>query len=92
MKWPWTRDITALTRLLIKWMEKDMANWSDLAAQIIELKHETVRVFAVLDDIRQRLDNVLKADAIDQVEVQKAHDAIAEVVADMDHKIHADGV
>jgi hypothetical protein len=69
-----------------------MANWSDLASKIIELKRETERVFAVLDDVRARLDTVLKADIVDQVEIQKAHDAVAEVVADMDHKIHADGV
>jgi hypothetical protein len=69
-----------------------MANWNDLAAKIIELKRETERVFAVLDDVRGRLDAVLKADMIDQVEIQKAHDAVAEVVADMDQKIHADGM
>ncbi len=69
-----------------------MANWSDLASRIVELKRETERVFAVLDDVRGRLDAVLKADMIDQVEIQKAHDAVAEVVADMDQKIHADGM
>jgi hypothetical protein len=69
-----------------------MANWSDLAAKIVELKRETERVFAVLDDVRARLDAVLKADIVDQVEIQKAHDAVAEVVADMDQKIHADGM
>jgi hypothetical protein len=69
-----------------------MANWSDLASKIIELKRETERVFAVLDDVRARLDAVLKADIVDQVEIQKAHDAVAEVVADMDQKIHADGM
>jgi hypothetical protein len=69
-----------------------MANWSDLASKIIELKRETERVFAVLDDVRARLDAVLKADMVDQVEIQKAHDAVAEVVAEMDQKIHADGV
>jgi hypothetical protein len=69
-----------------------MANWSDLASKIVELKRETERVFAVLDDVRARLDAVLKADIVDQVEIQKAHDAVAEVVADMDQKIHADGM
>jgi hypothetical protein len=69
-----------------------MANWSDLASKIIELKRETERVFAVLDDVRGRLDAVLKADMVDQVEIQKAHDAVAEVVAEMDQKIHADGM
>jgi hypothetical protein len=69
-----------------------MANWSDLASKIVELKRETERVFAVLDDVRGRLDAVLKADMIDQVEIKKAHDAVAEVVADMDQKIHADGM
>lgn len=69
-----------------------MANWNDLAAKILELKQETVRVFKVLDDVRGQLAAVLAADALDQDEVQKAHDAIAGVVADMDHKIHADGV
>jgi hypothetical protein len=69
-----------------------MANWSDLASKIIELKRETERVFAVLDMVRAQLADVLKADMVDQVEVQKAHDAIAEVVADMDQKIHADGM
>jgi predicted component of type VI protein secretion system len=69
-----------------------MANWSDLAAKIIELKRETERVFAVLDDVRSRLDAVLKADMVDQVEIQKAHDSVAEIVAEMDQKIHADGM
>jgi hypothetical protein len=69
-----------------------MANWSDLAAKIIELKRETERVFAVLNDVRERLDAALKADMVDQVEIQKAHDAVAEVVAQMDHEIHADGM
>jgi hypothetical protein len=77
---------------MITWRKKDMANWSDLAAKIIELKRETERVFAVLDDVRSRLDAVLKADMVDQVEIQKAHDAVAEVVAEMDQKIHADGM
>jgi hypothetical protein len=69
-----------------------MANWSDLASKIIELKRETERVFAVLNDVRERLDAALKADMVDQVEIQKAHDAVAEVVAQMDHEIHADGM
>jgi hypothetical protein len=69
-----------------------MANWSDLASKIIELKRETERVFAVLDTVRAQLAEVLRADMIDQVEIQKAHDAVAEVVADMDQKIHADGM
>jgi hypothetical protein len=69
-----------------------MANWSDLAAKIIELKRETERVFAVLDMVRAQLAEVLKADMVDQVEIQKAHDAVAEVVAEMDQKIHADGM
>jgi DNA-directed RNA polymerase subunit F len=69
-----------------------MANWSDLAAKIIELKRETERVFAVLNDVRERLDAACKADAVDQEEIKKAHDEIAAVVAQMDHEIHADGV
>jgi hypothetical protein len=69
-----------------------MANWSDLASKIIDLKRNTERVFAVLDDVRARLDAVLKADMVDQVEIQKAHDDIATVVAQMDSEIHADGM
>lgn len=69
-----------------------MANWNDLAAKILELKQETVKVLKTLDDVRAQLAAVLAADALDQAEVQKAHDAIAEVVADMDHKVHADGM
>jgi hypothetical protein len=69
-----------------------MANWSDLASKIIELKRETERVFAVLNDVRERLDNCIKADSVDQVEIQKAHDEIAAVVAQMDQEIHADGM
>jgi hypothetical protein len=84
--------LDCLVDLLFTWRKKDMANWSDLASRIVELKRETERVFAVLDDVRGRLDAVLKADMIDQVEIQKAHDAVAEVVADMDQKIHADGM
>jgi hypothetical protein len=68
-----------------------MANWSDLAAKIIELKRETERVFAVLNDVRDRLEKCAAADSVDQVEIQKAHDEIAAVVAQMDHEIHADG-
>jgi hypothetical protein len=86
------RRIEVLIRYIVRWRKNDMANWSDLASKIIELKRETERVFATLDDVRKRLDDVLKADAVDQSEVQKAHDAIAEVVADMDQKIHADGM
>jgi hypothetical protein len=81
-----------LIDLLIAWRKRDMANWSDLAAKIIELKRETERVFAVLDMVRAQLAEVLKADMVDQVEIQKAHDAVAEVVAEMDQKIHADGM
>jgi hypothetical protein len=84
--------VDCLVDLLCTWRKRDMANWSDLAAKIIELKRETERVFAVLDDVRARLDAVLKADMVDQVEIQKAHDAVAEVVAEMDSKIHADGM
>jgi hypothetical protein len=84
--------LDCLVELLITWRKRDMANWSDLASKIIELKRETERVFAVLDDVRGRLDAVLKADMVDQVEIQKAHDAVAEVVAEMDQKIHADGM
>ncbi len=69
-----------------------MANWSDLAAKIIDLKRETERVFAVLDMVRNDLAKALEADMVDQAEIQKAHDAVAEVVADMDQKIHADGM
>jgi hypothetical protein len=69
-----------------------MANWSDLAAKIIDLKRKTEETLAVLDMVRQQLADVLKADMIDQVEIQKAHDAVAEVVAQMDHEIHADGM
>ncbi len=69
-----------------------MANWSDLAAKIIELKRKTEETFAVLDMVRQQLADALKADMVDQVEIQKAHDAVAEVVAQMDHEIHADGM
>jgi septal ring factor EnvC (AmiA/AmiB activator) len=86
------RRIEVLTRYIVRWRKNDMANWSDLAAKIIELKRETERVFATLDDVRKRLDDVLKADAVDQAEVQKAHDDIAAVVAEMDQKIHADGM
>jgi hypothetical protein len=86
------RRIEVLIRYIVRWRKNDMANWSDLASKIIELKRETERVFAVLDDVRARLDAVLKADMVDQVEIQKAHDAVAEVVAEMDQKIHADGV
>jgi hypothetical protein len=81
-----------LVDLMLSWRKQDMANWSDLASKIIELKRETERVFAVLDDVRKRLDDVLKADVVDQVEIQKAHDEIAEVVARMDQEIHADGM
>jgi hypothetical protein len=84
--------LDCLVDLLLTWRKRDMANWSDLASKIIELKRETERVFAVLDMVRAQLADVLKADMVDQVEVQKAHDAIAEVVADMDQKIHADGM
>lgn len=84
--------IDKLIALLLEWRKEDMANWNDLAARILELKQETVRVFEVLDKVRGELDAALRADALDQDEVQKAHDAIAGVVADMDHKIHADGV
>jgi hypothetical protein len=84
--------LDCLVDLMLTWRKKDMANWSDLASKIIELKRETERVFAVLDMVRAQLADVLKADMVDQVEVQKAHDAIAEVVADMDQKIHADGM
>jgi hypothetical protein len=69
-----------------------MANWSDLASKIIDLKRETESVLAVLEDVRSRLDAVLKADMIDQVEIQKAHDAVAEVVASLDQAVHADGM
>ncbi len=86
------KKIDALTRYIIRGRVNNMANWSDLAAKIIELKRETERVFMVLDDVRKRLDEVLKADAMDQAEIQKAHDAVAEVVAEMDQKIHADGM
>jgi hypothetical protein len=86
------RRIEVLIRYIVRWRKNDMANWSDLASKIIELKRETERVFAVLDDVRARLDAVLKADMVDQVEIQKAHDAVAEVVAEMDSKIHADGM
>jgi hypothetical protein len=86
------RKIDTLTRYMMRWRYNEMANWSDLASKIIELKRETERVFAVLDDVRARLDAVLKADMVDQVEIQKAHDAVAEVVADIDSKIHADGM
>jgi hypothetical protein len=86
------RRIEVLIRYIVRWRKNDMANWSDLASKIIELKRETERVFAVLDDVRARLDAVLKADMVDQVEIQKAHDAVAEVVAEMDQKIHADGM
>jgi hypothetical protein len=86
------RKIDALTRYMMRWRYHDMANWSDLAAKIIDLKRETERVFAVLDMVRRDLAKALEADAVDQLEIQKAHDAVAEVVADMDQKIHADGV
>jgi hypothetical protein len=86
------RRIEVLIRYIVRWRRNDMANWSDLASKIIELKRETERVFSVLDDVRARLDAVLKADMVDQVEIQKAHDAVAEVVAEMDQKIHADGM
>jgi hypothetical protein len=86
------KKIDTLTRYMMRWRYHDMANWSDLAAKIIELKRETERVFAVLDMVRNDLKKALECDAVDQLEVQKAHDAIAEVVADMDQKIHADGV
>lgn len=69
-----------------------MANWNDLAAKILELKAETVKTLKTLDDVRGQLAAALAADAIDQAEIQKAHDAISEVVADMDHKVHADGM
>jgi hypothetical protein len=69
-----------------------MANWSDLAAKIIELKRETERVFAVLNDVRDRLEKCAAADQVDQEEIKKAHDEIAAVVAQMDHEIHADGM
>jgi hypothetical protein len=84
--------LDCLIDILFTWRKEDMANWSDLASKIIELKRETERVFAVLDDVRSRLDAVLKADMVDQVEIQKAHDAVAEVVARMDQEIHADGM
>jgi hypothetical protein len=86
------KKIEALTRYMMRWRYHDMANWSDLAAKIIDLKRETERVFAVLDMVRRDLAKALEADAVDQLEIQKAHDAVAEVVADMDQKIHADGV
>jgi hypothetical protein len=86
------KKIDTLTRYMMRWRYHDMANWSDLAAKIIDLKRETERVFAVLDMVRSELAKALEADAVDQVQVQAAHDAIAEVVADMDQKIHADGV
>jgi hypothetical protein len=84
--------IEVLIRYIVRWRKNDMANWSDLASKIIELKRETERVFAVLNDVRARLDAACKADAVDQAEIQKAHDEIAAVVADMDKKIHADGM
>jgi hypothetical protein len=84
--------IDCLVELLVTWRRKDMANWSDLAAKIIELKRKTEETFAVLDMVRQQLADALKADMVDQVEIQKAHDAVAEVVAQMDHEIHADGM
>lgn len=86
------RKLDFIIRMLWNGRHKEMANWSDLAAKIIDLKRETERVFAVLDDVRARLDACLMADSIDQAEIQAAHDAVAEVVADMDHKIHADGM
>jgi hypothetical protein len=86
------RRIEVLIRYIVRWRRNDMANWSDLAAKIIELKRETERVFAVLNDVRDRLEKCMAADAVDQAEIQAAHDAVAEVVAQMDHEIHADGV
>jgi hypothetical protein len=86
------RRIEVLIRYIVRWRKNDMANWSDLAAKIIELKRETERVFAVLNDVRDRLEKCASADMVDQVEIQKAHDEIAAVVAQMDHEIHADGV
>jgi hypothetical protein len=86
------KKIDTLTRYMMRWRYHDMANWSDLANKIIDLKRETERVFAVLDMVRNDLAKALEADAVDQVQVQAAHDAIAEVVADMDQKIHADGM
>jgi hypothetical protein len=86
------RKIDRLIEYTVKSRREDMANWSDLAAKIIDLKRETESVLAVLEDVRKRLDDVLKADVVDQVEVQKAHDAIAEVVASLDQAVHADGM
>jgi hypothetical protein len=86
------RKIDLLTAYVVKCRREDMANWSDLASKIIDLKRETESVLAVLEDVRKRLDDVLKADVVDQVEVQKAHDAIAEVVASLDQAVHADGM
>jgi hypothetical protein len=84
--------VDCLVDLLCSWRKRDMANWSDLASKIIDLKRKTEETLAVLDMVRQQLADALKADAIDQAEIQKAHDEVAAVVAQMDHEIHADGM
>ena len=81
-----------IIRRLIKIEEANMANWEMIKTDIASLKEETVRVLEVLEDVRKRLSDALNADMVDQDEIQKAHDDIAGVVADMSEKVHADGM
>jgi hypothetical protein len=86
------RRIEVLIRYIVRWRKNDMANWSDLDGKFVELKRQTERVLAVLETVRKQLADALAADAMDQAQIQKAHDSVAEIVAQMDHEIHADGM